>query len=597
VPAGIRTLAGGRLNLCVVQLAQSSLAQISGDQKRPEACIALRHVLDGGDGHANPLIKDIAPGASPVIILTPEYAFGHEDWQELDELVRAQQRPILLIAGFGATKAAAVHAWATEGGDTKRQLSWNPAQLSPMRPVNGGWCWLHGFGVDTTCVAFLKNHMEQGTEQVALGVIQSGTHLLRLSFGDLDVFPMICADMVQTLAQGEETAVHRIRAVLDGDGDVAKPILVTGSLVQGEPSNPNWAIAIDQWLHQIAPTRHTLVALANVAIDKPVWPEEQDGWRSLTGVFSRMAEMPKNQANLSLTRGVGTPSVRGAVLRLTRPYVAGGPLAWPKYGPTGEQFFWHVPMGAPLDGKGVPLPVELPPNIETIELARFARRAPIEPTWSPRVAAGLKVVVKHIEDKAAPPAAELLPSLLYGVDVTDHCSPDNIAAGPIGAALVEVIHGLATLVTEPQSIAWRTAQGQVGQLVLQGAEANILLWRDPRRSGRVIGHAVAEWTRQPETHPTLLVLAQGRYGQVEEGLAVGHPRDNITTGPEPDAPLGVGGGLADHVTDITEPQRVRSAVVLRLDRLIELYMDYEPDHDEARMADLIASLAQAAQAA
>jgi hypothetical protein len=123
-----------------------------------------------------------------------------------------------------------------------------------------------------------------------------------------------------------------------------------------------------------------------------------------------------------------------------------------------------------------------------------------------------------------------------------------------------------------------------------------LVWRDPTQSGRQIGHAVGEWTDGPE-HPTLVVLAKSQYGQVEEGAAVRHPRDNIASGPDSGSPLKLGGGLADHASDITECRGVRKAVLVRLDRLIELYVDYEAAQDAQRMAELIEVLAQAAQAA
>ena len=568
------------------------------DQGRPDACAALTQIFTGGGGHAAPVLRDIVPGQDPVVVVTPEYSFGHGDWAELDALVRLQQRPIVLIAGFGATPAGNVEAWAAEGGETARRLSWDPlsAQLSSARPINGAWCWIHGFGLDTICVSFLKNHMEQASELVSLEWIQAGTHHLQVRFDDLELFPMICADMVQTFAQGVGTAAHRFRAALQDGTAAGKPVLVTGSLIQMEPSNPNWAIAIDNWLHHVAPGRDTLVALANVAVDKPLWPEVQDSWRSLTGVFNRMAPIPRNQANLRLTRSIATASVRGAVLRVTTPYVTGGPLAWPDYGPTGEQFFWHAAMGASLDTTGVRLPVERPPEVENIELFRFTRRAPIGEAWCPRVAAGLAVVRTHIAANDTPTAAELLVGLLHGVSATANCSPEKVAMEPNGAALAEAIHALATLLTETERFTWRTGERQVGQLFLRGSNVNILVWRDPTQSGRQIGHAVGEWTDGPE-HPTLIVLAKGQYGHVEEGVATRHPRDNIASGPDFRAPLSLGGGLADHPSDITERQGIRKAVLVRLDRLIELYIDYEADEDAQRMEELIKRLTEAAQAA
>lgn len=598
VPAPIRTF-GSRLNLCVLQLAPSTIGQINGDEGRPAACAALATLLAGGGAHPHPALREIAPGTSPVVVLTPEYAFGHSDWAEVDALVRAQQRPVVLIAGFGCTPASSVQAWAEDGGETIRGLSWTPetAQLADNRPINGGWCWIHGFGLDTLCVAFLKNHMEQRSELVALDWIQAGSHLLHLSFEDLDLLPLICADMVQTLADGNQTALHRLRDALAPGQAAGKSILVTGSLFQTEPSNANWAVAIDAWLHQVAPTRDTLLALANVAIDRPTWAEEQDAWRSLTGVFGRMTTIPKNQANLRVARNVATPNVRGAVLRLTSPYTAGGPLAWPNYGPTAEQFYWHAAMGAPLLATGIGAPILRPPEVDHVELLRFLRRAPVQGSWCPRVATGLAAVRLHLGADQAPRAAELITSLLHGVRKDARCSPDDLAKEPMGAALSQAVHSLATLLTETSAVGWRGDVGEAGQLVLQGGAANVLVWRDPELSGRRIGHALGAWVKEPEAHPLLVVLATGQYGQVEEGLVQGHPRDNISEGPDAQIPLHVAGALAEHANDITERRQVRTAAVVRLERLIELYVDYEADQDAERMAALIAQLTQAAQAA
>jgi hypothetical protein len=548
----------------------------------------MEHLLAGGGSHDHPILTDLAPGLSAAVVVTPEYAFGHEDWAELDALVRQQQRPLVLVAGFGATILEKVQTWAGQVGDTARLLSWDAAsaQLSPARPINGVWCWIHGFGLDTACIVVLKNHMEQSTELVALDWIQPGSNLLHLAFQDLDLFPLICADMVQTFADGPGTAVHRVQSALQLDPAPAKPVLLTGSLLQGTPSNPNWAIAIESWLNHVTLGRPALLALANVSVDQPVFEEAQDAWRSLTGVFSRMSAIPKNQRNLRVTRGVAPQNARGAVLRTTAPYAAAGPLAWPPYVPTGEQFFWDASMGVPLSGAGIPAPVRRPPEVDCLELARFTRRVPAQPGWCPRVQAGLTAIRAHVESGAAPKARELLTGLLKGVHGEARCSADEVAKEPNGVALTQGLHSLATLVSETDHFSWKASAGEVGQLVLTGVEANVLVWRDPALSGQQIRHALGAWAQEPEKHPPLVVLAAGPHGQVEEGH-IGHPRDNITAGPDSEAELSLGGGLATHATDITERRTVRSVACIGLQRVTDLFVDYDAAQDAARMAAFV----------
>lgn len=598
VSAPIRTN-GGRLNLCVLQLAPSGGDIIDADAPRPEACAAMSQLLSGGGDHADPVLATFAPGQGPVVIVAPEYAFGHGDWAELDALVRQQQRPVVLVAGFGATPANQVEAWVDGVGETARELTWNPATagLAGPRPVNGAWCWVHGFGVDTTCAVLLKNHMEQGTELVALEWIQPGTHLLRLTFEDLDIFPLICADLVQSLADGDQTAIRRVQSVLAAEGDSPTPVLVLGSLLQGVPSNPNWGIAIDNWLNVATLGRPALFAIANVAIDRPQYPESQDAWRSLTGVFGRMSVLPSNQANLRVTRAVGTQNVRGAVLRQTSPYAAAGPLAWPPYVPTGERFFWHAGMGARVAAGGFQAPIARPPETVVTELHRFTRRVPVGDHWCPRVKAGLTDIRTHLDTGQLPEAKELLSSLLHGVMGDLACGVDEVANDPNGTALTQALHSLATLISEAERFAWRPVVGQSGQLVLPEVGANILVWRDPAQSGRQITHLLGAWTKEAVEHPPLIVLAAGPHGQVQEGRILGHPRDNFAAPPEADANLPAAGSLADSLGDITESRARREVTCVRLERITELYVDYEPGEDAARMTAFIEHLIQSAQAA
>lgn len=76
-------LAATRLGICLLQLPPSVPA-IDGDHSRPLAISTVRDLLIGGPDHAAPALQRMIPGADPVLVVAPEYAFGSGDWSEID---------------------------------------------------------------------------------------------------------------------------------------------------------------------------------------------------------------------------------------------------------------------------------------------------------------------------------------------------------------------------------------------------------------------------------------------------------------------------------------------------------------------------------
>ncbi|PZU59674.1 MAG: hypothetical protein DI552_05640 [Brevundimonas sp.] len=593
VPGNLKGADGG-VALCLLQLPASNQAQIDGDAQRPVATATLRHLLAGGDGHERPVLADLASGLQPVVIVAPEYACGHGDWEEIDALVRAANRPIILVVGFGATPAEQVFAWSDGNGETARMLGWNRQThpLSELRPINGAWCWIHGFGADTACIVLLKNHMEQSTELAQVEWIQGGDHLLKVVFGDVDVFPIICADLVQTLADGPGTAARRVRSHIEAGGTPDRPILITGSLEQAVPSNANWAVAIDTWLNQITLGRPALFAISNVSIDDPAPDETVDRWRSLTGVFGRMTAMPKNQKPLRVSRNIETDNVRGVVVRQSSPYVASGMLKWPPYGPTGDQYYFHAPMGVSVIDQGIPVPVARPPDIPDTELARFLRRYPAQAGWCPCVGDGLQAMGVHLEATGSPAGREFLTSLLNGVSTKALGDPDSMHAPETSVALAQGLHGLATLVSCEQTD-WRTGDGEVGQLNLPDQAMNVLVWRDSKLTGPQIRHELGDWAGRGGPHPPLVVVTSGPRTAPDEGVVEPHPRDNIASPPQNAEGLQVAGDLADAAQDVTERRGRRLVACVRLDRVAEVYESSNAAQNADNLTGLIDRLSSA----
>lgn len=567
---------------------------ILADGPRPATVAAVRDLLSGSDRHHTPVASEFAPGQNPIVIVAPEYAFGSGDWDELDQIVRASTRPVVFIAGFGASLGSALIGWANEplanAQATRRHVTWNPeyGQLASTRPVNGAWCWIHGFGDHTHAFALLKNHLEQRHECVNLPTLQLGRTVVQVLFDDCDLLPLICADLVQGQADGDGTPMRRLQAALVGRRLSANPVLITGSLYQMAAANENWAVAIETWLSTVARDRQALVSLANVAIDEPHPDENIDRWRSLSGTFGRLADVPRNQADLSVARTVNGQGFRGTVLRHTDPYVACGPLWWGPYAPTGEQFYWRAGMGMPLSQDGIPAPVQEPRDPIDVEIMRFTRRAQAEAPTCPKTRNGYRALAAHLDGQLPPDRKRLYRSVLHGLDKQGVFAAERMGVEPQHSALLSGLKAVATLAGS-DAIDFRTAAGQDGQLRVAGHDLNVLVWRDPTLSPRIMQHRIGAWAAETSPHPRLTVIAGGPNGGPQPGLIQPHPRDAFSDGPTANADLGLGGSLGHSNDDFTQT-RVRQVACISIGLVADVYTDFEAADDDARTALLMTEL-------
>ena len=251
--------------------------------------------------HDVPVLGELVPHNNRAIIILPEYSLGSPDWAAVDELIRTVQRPIVLIVGFGATAGKWIVDWHNRmiaaGSPTLRTLTWdqNANPISNTLRVNGGWCWIHNFGGQTNCITFIKNNLEQSTEAVELAHLQNGRTIPHLKFQDLDLFPLICADLVKPKSTGAGVPQARISNYLNSTPRAERKILVTGSLLQPVP-NINWEIAINDVVNGIATGLNSILVLVNQATGKPVADEQVDRWRSISGVFTRSTDLQKQSS-------------------------------------------------------------------------------------------------------------------------------------------------------------------------------------------------------------------------------------------------------------------------------------------------------------
>lgn len=582
-------LVEGKLLVCLMQMLPT-VPNIAMDQGRPGAVAVIQQLLTGGEAHGGAILSEMAPGGDPVLIIAPEFAFGSGDWGALDAAIRQSARPLVVIAGFGATPGHVLLDWKAavlDGVATRRHFAWDQQvkAIGGVRPVNGGWCWVHQPVHGTDCVVYLKSVAEQNVEAVALADLQFGSGVTHLRFNDVDLFPLICADMLQPVAEHADSAQARIREVLNGI-DMARPAMVIGSLLQ-HGYNVNWESAIDSLLNQVMANRPGLVTLCNIAHDKPVADENYDRWRSLSGVYGKWGDLTKGQANLPVGRRLNVRGVVGAVVRRSEPIVASGPVDWGPYGPVDGKFVWHSEMVCATNQEGLVAPLQLPAQPHGCEIARFLRRHPAEAGWSPRLNLGLERVSTHVASDENPSGARLLNSLLGGVDPAK-ADPD--ALHEVEVAAVAALHGLATL-SAIETVNWQTDPRKVGQLTVAGANRHILVWRDPIKSAGQMRSDLGAWRQNSDPHPDLVVIASSRFGDLDAGLIGEHRRDDVSQAPPAKADLGLG-VLAAETKDISLARAHRNVAAIGLARVSQIYADYdETVGDGALVAKLLADIA------
>lgn len=580
-------LSAGKLPICLFQLP-STVPAIDGDHGRPLAVNALRDLLVGGPGHPDPALQHMLPGAEPVVIVAPEYAFGSGDWSAVDAIVRAVSRPIVLLAGFGATPGQVILDWHHASGPcgTSRHLAWREADgsISGPRRVNGGWCWIHNPGETTHCIAHLKNVLEQAVEAVQLPDLQGGRTIVQLGFADVDLFPLICADLLQPAAQDTESPQGRIRQLLDATLP-GRPALVVGSLLQ-RGFNVNWAAAINSLLNTVLVGRPGAVALCNIAHDHPLADEFHDKWRSLSGVYVPFDALPKGQQNLPVARALNDLGIAGAVVRQTYACATSGLLSWGPFTPVNGQFAWHGDMTCRVGMGGLVAPVKIAPKPAACEIGRFLRRHPPAQGSAPRLQEGIDLIMVQVDGHTAPTPASLLDQTLSGVDGVKKLDPDRLHEGELTSAFKAGIHSLAAL-KAIDGVGWQANATFTGQLRIEAQQKHLLVWRSPDKSPRAMQRDLAAWRLQPGDHPSLIVLGAGPNGDLADAEIVDDRRDDISLAPAPDAPLAVGGSLAPQHGDFTTARGRRRVAGLGLAHVANIYADYDAASDTQRVAALL----------
>ena len=145
-------------------------------------------------------------------------------------------------------------------------------------------------------------------------------------------------------------------------------------------------------------------------------------------------------------------------------------------------------------------------------------------------------------------------------------------------------HALATLATL-EGIAWQNDATKQGQLRQDHSSRHLLVWRDARQTKAQMRAVLSFWQQQGDGHSDLVVLAQSRVGDIDEGVVAEARRVDFSSAPLSAA--GARGGLAPRPADYTAPRGRRCLAVVSLAHVASVYADYRPGVDDAPLVDAL----------
>lgn len=497
----MRLLSNGALSLVMVQTAPLSSEQLREGGDRPAALAAVHALFDHDDASgAESELDSLAP-PDPLLIVFPEFSFGFNHWHDLDERIRKRPEKIIVIAGFGPVKGKAIREWTEDPRVETERLGPNET-LRSGRSYNGGWCWVHDPSDTgrTQCFCFLKNCREQSVEPQH--VTEEGRSVLALRFDDMLLLPAICADLV---SNREGNPQERFREIARSEADEPR-VLVVGSLYDPSPWNSIWNARLNYLVQSIP---NVVVALVNCAFDVPRSQDEEDCWRTRTGVYMDRryrASLPSESERRPFIRTQETDALVGGVVRHSQPSILFGRVVWPPYGPTTARWLWEVSHRLDLVTM-VSEDITECPSLLDYEFPRFLRRH-MQPGTSQQEAA-----VREISDGVGISSESITGTCLHGLGAkasppTEPWGFDNQPTDP-KELLKRSTKALCQLAGSDQTV-WCVDPSLEGLLSCTETGANILIWSGEK--GKVMRQQLRSWAACTDSHPPLIAVAHADDG-------------------------------------------------------------------------------------
>ncbi|MFH1076987.1 MAG: hypothetical protein V1753_09195, partial [Pseudomonadota bacterium] len=289
------------------------------------------------------------------VVLLPEFSLSKDFWQDMDNLISQFSGSLIIIAGIGLWTESELRDWKDAFGNRELGFHISDNFGSPYRTYNCGCCWIRKENGDMRRIVFVKNFLEQRVESSSVPSLVYGSCLLCLCFDDIDIYPLICADVTcnSTGQRPLDRVLNNIKEKSHG-----KKQLIATIACEKNPAHDFWQRGIANAVRkQRDAVSAAIMAIANTATCSASY-KCADGWRNLTGVYAATDLLQKQNEYPAACCLDGDREIFGVLARTGEAAVFVGEVAW-DFGGGGHRDLWHPRLRALASDNGTLLPPEI----------------------------------------------------------------------------------------------------------------------------------------------------------------------------------------------------------------------------------------------
>ncbi len=497
-----------KLSLMIAQTPGPTLEEIAGRRTNAGIRNFIGSMFTGGPDSR--VARMAQSQVIKEIVTLPEFAIARDYWYELDTMISQFSGTLIVIAGIGFWNEDELLAWKNVSPEREFGFNAKAGFGSPYRTFNCGCCWIH-LEDGTRRIIFLKNYNEQRIEAPLVPSLVNGNYILCLSFEDMNLFPLICADVT---CYSEQKPLDVILEHLLEHGEGKRNILATVAY-EKNPGHPLWQRGIARAVQKKEGAPPLVMTIANAAaIDDDYGCT--DDWRNLSGVYVATDFLREQNPYPCISCLDSDRNIFGALVRTGEAALFAGEVSW-DFGSGGYRDLWRPRLRALADEGGSLREPEMgDQDRDELLHSLLGQRQKLssQSTVEKNQRAAMEEVINFIRSATTPAARILAQSLLYGLYpergiqavVDKHRVKEKRLQGAKAVGALKISPG-----TE-----WRQEGRYMGQLKFSNID--ILVWASPTQGNPAIRRDIQRWLTEVSSHPPLLIFADGVGGTFVQGV-------------------------------------------------------------------------------
>ncbi|UOS97413.1 hypothetical protein LZZ50_12685 [Xanthomonas arboricola] len=505
-------MSSSELWLCIAQLGRS-MAALDSDSRNPKAAEAVATLLRCDGAGIAPIDGDCDDPDLTRLLILPELSLAWDDWATVDAAVKSYNKPLVLIAGFGFTKAGLI----------KEQVPFLNAGVSNERNVNFGCAWLQlpakgELPALSAIHYYCKNFAEQSVEAPNFDPYLGSEHIV-LAFEDCSIAPVICADLLADSQIGKLNAVDKLKAYRLKNG---RPVIVAASVLQGKPWHNIWSSRIDRTVDS-----DLILALANYSHENRPASYADDGNRNLSGAYARSGLISHASPQSVVCNGRDHPTSKGIVLRDSCQIFAAGVLRVDGFSPTTGRHLWISRWGQQF-ANGTFEPVSTRLKFEIPRLCNRTRH------FAPSNGQGITEVAAHLAAASDLRKKGFFLSLIDGPESKNR-DPDPASNNDLNDAS-EIALAVTDALIRADFLQWPADEKVTLDVNITSTDGGALftssgyVWRSPSETWSIMAAKLQAYAQDPAPQSAIVV-----FGEDMNGVEV--TNDDVSLGRDTTQPL------------------------------------------------------------